>query len=436
MNNEVVNKLALLVKQNGGETYYVGGYVRDHFLNIESNDIDIEVHDISKNVLEDILNKLGNKLEYGKSFGVYSIEGTNIEIALPRKEISTGSGHKDFNIEIDPFIGTKEASRRRDFTINSMMLNVLTGELIDHYNGLKDLNNRILRHIDDDLFIEDPLRVLRAARFISKYDYAIDERTLNLCKKIDTSFLSKERVEEELKKVLLESIKPSLFFDCLRKMDQLKVWFKQIESTIGYKIDKNNDLFKHTMDALDTACLYRRILDEPYIFMLAVLIHDLGKLKTKGVGYIFYEHDKYLADAKMFLDNLISSKDDRKYALELASNHMIGHKIYENNIDEYESNKLFDSIKCRKELVYLTIVDRPNNIDTNELIFLIKRLAYYETVIFSPLITGQDLIDMGLVPNENFSSYLKYARQLSLKGFSKNEALLLMKEYINGNGHE
>ena len=244
MNNGVVNKLAFLVKQNGGETYYVGGSVRDRFLNIESNDIDIEVHGITSNVLEDILNELGNKLEYGKSFGIYSIEGTNIEIALPRKEVSTGSGHRDFNIEIDPFIGTKEAARRRDFTINSLMQNVITGELIDHYNGLNDLKNRILRHIDDDLFIEDPLRVFRAARFLSKFDFEIYEETVNLCKRIDTSFLSKERVEEELKKTLLDSRKPSLFFDCLRKMDQLKVWFKELDRSIGYKIDKNNDLFK------------------------------------------------------------------------------------------------------------------------------------------------------------------------------------------------
>lgn len=95
---------------------------------------------------------------------------------MPRKEKSNGSGHKDFEIFVDPFIGYKEAALRRDFTINSLMKDVLSGEIIDSFNGIEDLNNKIIRHVNDESFCEDPLRVFRGAQFAARFDFEIDEK--------------------------------------------------------------------------------------------------------------------------------------------------------------------------------------------------------------------------------------------------------------------
>jgi len=166
---DMATKIAKKVSEKGGRTFFVGGYVRDELLKIETKDIDIEVHGIDVDCLVDILESLGNVQKIGASFGVFNLKGYDIDIAMPRKEISNGRGHRDFEIYVDPFIGYEQAAIRRDFTINSMMKDVLTGEIIDPFCGIEDLKNKKLKHINDISFCEDPLRVFRAAQFASRF---------------------------------------------------------------------------------------------------------------------------------------------------------------------------------------------------------------------------------------------------------------------------
>ena len=94
---------------------------------------------------------------------------------MPRKEEARGQGHKDFDIFVDPFIGTEAAARRRDFTFNALMQDVLTEEIVDHYGGVEDLHAGVLRHVNDQSFAEDPLRVLRAAQFAARFGFRVAE---------------------------------------------------------------------------------------------------------------------------------------------------------------------------------------------------------------------------------------------------------------------
>lgn len=171
---ELVKKIALDVKNKGGKVYFVGGFVRDKLLGIESKDIDVEVFNISQEQLKDILSKYGDVDEIGKSFGILMLKGIDIDFAMPRTERKTSNGHNGFDIFINPYLSLEEASKRRDFTINSLMEDVLTGEIIDLWNGKKDLNSKVIRHIHDDSFIEDPLRVFRACQFASRFNFNID----------------------------------------------------------------------------------------------------------------------------------------------------------------------------------------------------------------------------------------------------------------------
>ena len=193
-NEETVKLIAEKVSDAGGSVYYVGGYVRDKILGIENKDIDIEIHGADVSAVEDILDSVGDRMEFGKSFGIYGLKGCTVDIALPRNEKPTGKGHRDFEIIADPFMGTYEAARRRDFTINSLMENVLTGEITDHFGGMNDLKAGVIRHIDDRIFVEDPLRVLRAAQFAARFNFEVASETIALCRNIDISTLSRERI--------------------------------------------------------------------------------------------------------------------------------------------------------------------------------------------------------------------------------------------------
>ena len=255
--SNIAEKIAYSVSQMGGRTFYVGGFVRDKIMGIENKDVDIEVHGIKPEILLDILSEVGEPLSYGNSFGIYSLRGHDIDIAMPRQEHATGKGHRDFEVFVDPFIGTEEAARRRDFTMNSIMEDVLTGQLVDHFKGMEDLEKGIIRHIDRETFVEDPLRVMRGAGFAARFGFSLAEETVTLCSGMDLSALSRERVEEELKKALLKGKRPSLFFEVLRSTGGLNVWFPELENLIGLEQDPKfhpeGDVWTHTMEVLDRA---------------------------------------------------------------------------------------------------------------------------------------------------------------------------------------
>ena len=179
-NQAMARRVAEAVAQAGGRAYYVGGYVRDRLRGMESKDVDIEVHGVPAQALEAILDGLGTRLEMGASFGIYGLKHYDLDIAMPRREQATGRGHRDFQVFTNPYLGIEKAAMRRDFTINAMMEDVLTGEILDPFGGREDLRRGILRHVNDASFGEDPLRVLRAAQFAARFRFTVAEETAAL----------------------------------------------------------------------------------------------------------------------------------------------------------------------------------------------------------------------------------------------------------------
>lgn len=431
----IEKQIAKLVKQKGGRTFYVGGYVRDKLLNIENKDVDIEIHGISEEQLIDILKIVGQPISYGKSFGVYSLKGHNIDIALPRSEQAIGKGHKDFKIKVDPFIGYKQAARRRDITINALMQDVLTNEILDYYNGLEDLKNKIIRQVDSNTFIEDPLRVLRVAQFASRFEFEVADETIQLCKTIDLTYLSKERVEEELRKSLLKGKKPSIFFNTLDEMDQLNYWFKEIKELQNIKQDPlyhpEGDVYIHTMQVIDRAVKYRDKC-KSYEFMLLCLTHDFGKIIcTENInGRIHaYEHEtKGLPIIEEFIKRITNRKEVISYLKNMVPLHMLPNKYASDNSKIKKTNKMFyDSIEP-KDLIYFSYCDRGK--EDNSL-YLNQRYEEYKTMMSKPYVTGRDLIDLGIKQDKNFNDLLKYATKLRLAEVDKEEALKQVLAYYN-----
>ena len=431
----IEKQIAQLVKEKGGRTFYVGGYVRDKLLNRENKDVDIEIHGINKEQLQEILKQVGDPISYGKSFGVYSLKGYDIDIALPRSEKAIGKGHKDFKIDVDPFIGYKQAARRRDITINALMQDVLTDEILDYYNGLDDLKNKIIRQVDSSTFIEDPLRVLRVAQFASRFEFEVAQEIIELCKTIDLSFLSKERVEEELRKCLLKGKKPSIFFDTLNKMNQLDYWFKEIKDLISIKQDPiyhpEGDVYIHTMQVIDRAVKYRNKC-KSYEFMLLCLTHDFGKIicSQNINGRIHaYEHEvKGIPIIDNFIKRIANRKEVITYLKNMVPLHMLPNKCASDNSRIKKTNKMFYCAIEPTDLIYFSYCDKG---DEDNSLYLNQRYEEYKSMIIKPYVTGNDLIKAGIKQDKNFHELIEYATKLRLAEVNKDDALKQVLAYYN-----
>ena len=433
-NREMAHAIAALTAKKSGKTYYVGGYVRDKLRAKENKDMDIEIHGISPEELEKILDQLGSRMEIGESFGIYRLKGYTLDIAMPRKETATGQKHRDFKVLVNPYIGTYQAAQRRDFTINALMQDVLTGEIIDHFHGVRDLQNGIIRHVNDQTFPEDPLRVLRAAQFAARLNFSVAEETLSLCKNMDLRTLSKERVEAELEKALMQAEKPSVFFEVLRKMQQLSVWFPEVEQLIGIpqnpRYHAEGDVWAHTMMVLDEAAKYRRKTKHPLGFMLTALVHDFGKIvcteTINGTIHAYQHEQKGLPLIRTFLHRITNQKKVIHYVLNLSELHMKPNRLAADQASVKATNKLFDQAAEPLDLIYIALADSNGRI-TSDMHpsaheFLMKRLALYHEMMNRPYVTGKDLMEAGLTPDRNFSEILSYAHKLRLAGIEKDAA--------------
>lgn len=281
-------EIANIIKENGGTLYLVGGAVRDEIMNRKVHDEDYCVTGIEKETFEKLF---PNAYKRGKSFGVYDIE--NKEFALARKDKKIGKGHKKFEVQNGKDITIEEDLARRDITINSIAKNVLTGKIIDPYGGIKDIKNKIIRATTDS-FIEDPLRVYRVARFASQLNFAVEENTIKMMRKIkeELKTLSPERVLAEFRKAL-KSDKPSVFFEVLKKANVLDVHFKEIYDLIGktqpVAYHPEGDSYNHTMVVVDKSA----ILTDNEEIRFSALVHDLGKgITPKEMLPHHYGHDK------------------------------------------------------------------------------------------------------------------------------------------------
>lgn len=444
-NQEMARKVAEQVAAHGGRAYYVGGMVRDRIMGKENKDIDIEVHGITPPVLEAILDDLGGHTELGKSFGIYGLKGYELDIAMPRKEKAIGKGHRDFQVFVDPYLGTEKAAQRRDFTINAMMEDILTGEVLDHFGGKRDLNEKILRMVDEKAFSEDPLRVLRGAQFAARFDLTMEEETLMQCGTIDLSTLPGERIFGELEKALLKAQKPSVFFETLRKMGQLQIWFPQFEALIGMEQNPihhpEGDVWNHTMLVLDEAAKlrsgakYAETTLSPrweLAFMLSALCHDLGKAVTtaKGEDGLIHAIDHEAAGiplVKEFLKPMTGNKKLADYVTSMTELHMKPNVVAGVQSKKKTTNRMFDQAIDPEGLLLLARADhlgRPGKvIEEEKETFLAERLELYKETMAQPFVKGQDLLDAGITPGPEFRELLAYAHKLRLAGIVKKDAL-------------
>ena len=272
--------LAQKIARHGGRLLMVGGAVRDALSGQPSSDLDLEIFGVDPAAVERLLKGEGCYIYVGRSFPVWKNTLHNIDVALPRIEEKSGPRHQDFQIEVAPHISLKEASRRRDFTLNAIAFDPLEQAVIDPWGGLHDLAHKTLRHVSEK-FAEDPLRVLRAMQFIARFELACAPETLDLCQQLSSDHLPRERIGAEWEKLLLQGSKPSLGLLFLRACGWLKD-YPELLALVDCPQDPawhpEGDVWTHTLLCLDaTVALRTGHRDDDLITALAVLCHDLGK---------------------------------------------------------------------------------------------------------------------------------------------------------------
>jgi len=317
----VITDIAKKIQDMGGKLYLVGGAIRDEIMGKPIYDTDYCVTGISKENFQKLFPEAHGR---GKAFEVFDIDRT--EFALARKERKTGVGHKEFETETSPYITIEEDLSRRDITINAIAKDVLTGEIIDPFNGREDIKNKIIR-ATTNAFSEDPLRVYRVARIAAKTGFKVEENTLKLMEDLkgELSTLSKERVFHELEKAL-QTETPSIFFNTLRQANVLEIHFKEIYDLIGTlqpeKYHPEGDGYNHTMIVVDTSAK----LTDDLAIRFAALVHDLGKgLTPKSMYPHHYGHDEKGVELVQNLGHRIGApKKWISYGKVSAKEHMKG----------------------------------------------------------------------------------------------------------------
>jgi len=295
------------------------------------------------------------------------------------------------------------------------------------------------RELTDELA---ELRVLRAAQFAARFDFSVAQKTMELSRRLDLSQIAAERIWSEVEKALLKSEKPSVFFEILRKMEQLDVWFPEIKALIGVEQEKQfhpeGDVWNHTMQVLDHAAQLRSRAEKPLAFMVAALCHDLGKVTATKVidGRIraFGHEEEGIAIAKGFLHRMTNEIKLQKYVLNMVQLHMRPNVMAAQGSSAKSMCKLYDRSVCPEDLLLLSKADhcsRPDAADYEKTeAYLKEMLAVYRQRMARPYVMGADLVQAGFAPDKDFKETLDYAHKLRLAGIPKEEALRQSVAYL------
>jgi tRNA nucleotidyltransferase (CCA-adding enzyme) len=214
-----LRRVAEDLRDAGGRACLVGGAVRDLLLDEPIKDLDVEVFGLQADALEGVLRRHGRVNTVGRAFGVFKLRlgDREIDVSLPRRDSKVGPGHRGIAVDGDPSMTVHEAALRRDLTVNAILLDLCTEEVIDPVGGVADLRARRLRAVDGATFLEDPLRAVRVAQFTARLGFRVDDALVALCAGAPLDELPDERIGGEWQKMLLRGRRPSLGLAFLRR---------------------------------------------------------------------------------------------------------------------------------------------------------------------------------------------------------------------------
>ena len=447
---ELATAIARGVADAGGRAWLVGGFVRDRLLHLPSKDIDVEVFGIAPDALPALLSRYGRVEPVGQSFPVYKVEG--IDVALPRRESKTGRGHKGFTVEGDAAMSFADAARRRDFTINAIGWDPLTGEYADPFGGQADLRQRRLRVVDPARFADDSLRVLRAVQFAARFELDVDAETRALLAGIRLDDLPAERVWGEVEKLLLRARRPSPGLELALAIGVVDQLWPELRALVDCPQEPEwhpeGDVWVHTLMVIDEA---RTRIDDlahsgQVVVMLGAVCHDLGKPPTTAVidGRIrsLGHEEAGVPPASALLDRLnihtIDGFDVRRHVLGIVAHHLKPGAWYK--VRDDVGDGAFRRLAARVDLELLARVARSDcegrggSFDCGAMDWFLARARQLgvEHRPPAPLVLGRHLLALGVAPGPRMGVILKqiYERQLDGAVTTLDEGIALARALV------
>lgn len=417
----------------GGRALLVGGAVRDLLLDLPIKDLDIEVHGLDPAQLEKILRTFGYVDLVGKAFGVYRVQGIDADFALPRKD----EGGRKPEVAIDPNMDLRDAFARRDLTINAMGIDLVTFELIDPFDGQKDLTAKVLRPPDIRFFTEDPLRFFRVMQFIGRFEMHPTNELNHVCISMDISQVSIERIEAEFEKLLMQSKRPSLGIRWLRHIGRLKEILPEVAALIDVEQHPEwhpeGDVFEHTMQTIDAAAqLEYASQEDKLIIMYSALCHDLGKVSTtRGTGRTITSYNHELDGvplAQSLMERITGKKDLIKWVGLMVRHHMTPGLFVKGGAKASAYKRLARKMAPRLNLALLAdlaVADlRGRNANSHEpLDTVLENIAQFrahahdahvEFAMEQPVLMGRDLLDV-IKPGPELGKLLERAYEIQIE---------------------
>jgi len=424
---EYPNKLNIIFEKllnYNARPIIIGGFIRDYLLKIPSKDIDIEVYNISSfSELEVILQEFGNINNVGKSFGVCKLKYHDMELdfTLPRIDSKITVGHKGFDVEIDPDLNFYNATSRRDFTINAIGFDVVEKKILDPFHGMEDLKNKILRAVDEKTFIDDPLRILRAVQFCARFNLTIDKSLLKLSQNMVKNNLLKElpkdRIFQEIKKLLLKSEFPSTGFKILKKIGAHNYFIELQEIE-----NDNYDLLLQTVDEI------KQLLINNEKTNIVLILASICSYFSSGQTISFIQR---LTDEKKLLSRVLVLLDNCSTIDYINSNRLKDSQLY-----ELATKVNIEELLILKKAIYLS---QDNN--KYKIINIIKKRAMELNILnkkMAPLLQGKDILALQtslkstIKPSKEFTIILNKAYEAQMNGefFSHSQALIWLEKYL------
>ena len=439
-----LERLLAALRDAGGRPYLVGGAVRDALLGRTTADFDVEVFGLEAPRLEAVLAAQGRVDAVGQAFRVYKLSGVEgvpgaVDVSLPRRDSKVGPGHKGIATSGDPQLDVAQAARRRDFTINALLYDTATSELVDPWGGQRDLDARLLRAVDPETFGDDPLRALRAVQFAARYELRVDPATARLCASMPLAELPADRVFGEIEKLLLKAERPSLGLALLKEWGMLAAVAPELVSLAATPQDPEwhpeGDVWTHTLQVVDEA---RQLLggleaDLPrqLAVMLGALCHDLGKPPTTRFedGRIRSRgHEEAgLPPTTSLLDrwnvHTRQGYDLRAQVLALVAQHLKPGQLYDDRerVSDGAIRRL--ARKCEPDLLYRVaradcLGRRPGRFEPVAMEWFRERVRALDVALRppEPLLKGRDLLALGLPPGPRVGEVLRAVYEKQLDG--------------------
>ena len=440
-----LTRLFDVLRAEGGRPLLVGGAVRDALLGLPAKEFDVEVHGLPDDRLRAVLAAHFRVDAVGAAFTVYKVSGVEglagaIDVALPRRDSKVGPGHRGIAVQGDPDLEVREASRRRDFTINALLFDPRAGETLDPWGGRADLEARVLRAVDASTFGDDPLRALRAVQIAARFELSVEPATAELCAAMPLRELPKERVWGELQKLLLKARRPSWGLALLRDWKMLEVIAPELLPLADTPQDPEwhpeGDVWTHTLQVVDEAAsligdLRETDMPRALAVMLGALGHDLGKPATTtfedGHTRSRGHEEAGVAPTLSLLDRwgvfTLDGYDVRAQVVALVRDHLKPGELYKERAHVSDGAIRRLARKVEPDLLYRVaradcLGRRPGAFAPVAMEWFRERVRELDVAVRppEPLLKGRDLLALGLRPGPEVGRILKAVYEKQLDG--------------------